>query len=161
MTDLRRFEASHPWQVLRPVVERIKLEARRLSRAVQGADAGLSLAQMAALAYPDRVGLRRKGDAPRWVLSGGKGAVMAAGTRLAGARLIVASDLDGDAREAGVRQAVALSEAELRAVHRAQIVWREVCGWSKREGRVLEMCIRDRACLAWPSRPSRSSACPR
>jgi ATP-dependent helicase HrpB len=28
---------------------------------------------MAALAYPDRIGLRRKGEAPRWVLSGGKG----------------------------------------------------------------------------------------
>ena len=106
VADVRRFEAAHPWPVLRPVVERVKLEARRLARAVSGADAGYSLAQMAALAYPDRVGLRRKGEAPRWVLSGGKGAVMAAGVPLAGARLIVATDLDGDAREAGVRQAV-------------------------------------------------------
>ncbi len=137
VADLRRFEASHPWQVLRPVVERVKLEARRLARAVSGADAGYSLAQMAALAYPDRVGLRRKGEAPRWVLSGGKGAVMAAGVPLAGARLIVATDLDGDAREASVRQAVAISEAELRAVFGDQIIWREVCFWSKREGRVL------------------------
>src|SRR3989338_8263167 len=92
---------------------------------------------MAALAYPDRIGLRRKGDAPRWVLSGGKGAAMAAGTPLAAARLIVATDLDGDALEAQVRQAVAISEAELRAVHGAQIGWRQVCHWSKREGRVM------------------------
>ncbi|WP_426033627.1 ATP-dependent helicase HrpB [Cypionkella sp. TWP1-2-1b2] len=137
VTDLRRFEAAHPWPVLRPVVERVKLEARRLARAAAGPDAGYSLAQMAALAYPDRVGLRRKGDAPRWVLSGGKGAVMAAGVPLAGARLIVATDLDGDAREAGVRQAVSISEAELRAVFGAKIEWHEVCFWSKREGRVL------------------------
>ncbi len=137
VADLRRFEAAHPWPVLRPVVERVKLEARRLTRAASGPEAGFSLAQMAALAYPDRVGLRRKGDAPRWVLSGGKGAVMAAGTPLAGARLIVATDLDGDAREAGVRQAVSISEAELRAVHGAQIGWRQVCEWSRREGRVL------------------------
>ena len=137
VADVRRFEGSHPWPVLRPVVERVKLEARRLARAASGADAGYSLAQMAALAYPDRVGLRRKGEAPRWVLSGGKGAVMAAGLPLAGARLIVATDLDGDAREAGVRQAVVISEAELRAVFGDQIVWREVCFWSKREGRVM------------------------
>ena len=137
VADVRRFEAAHPWPVLRPVVERVKLEARRLARAAAGPDAGYSLAQMAALAYPDRVGLRRKGDAPRWVLSGGKGAVMALGVPLAGARLIVATDLDGDAREAGVRQAVSIGEAELRAVHGAQIGWREVCFWSKREGRVM------------------------
>ena len=149
VTDARQFEASHPWPVLRPVVERVKLEARRLARAaarpdertvggtVGGTEKALGLAQMVALAYPDRVGLRRAGDVPRWVLSGGKGAVMAAGTPLSGARLIVASDLDGDAREAGVRQAVAISEADLRAVHGSQIGWRQVCEWSRREGRGL------------------------
>lgn len=137
VSDPRRFEAAHPYPVSRPVVERIKDEARRLARSVKAADAGLSLAQMASLAYPDRVGLRRKGDASRWVLSGGKGAAMAAGTPLASARLIVATDLDGDAREAQVRQAVAITEAELRAVHGDHIHWRNLCHWSKREGRVL------------------------
>ena len=56
---------------------------------------------------------------------------------MAGARLIVATDLDGDPREAVVRQAVVISEPELRAVHGAAIGWREVCEWSKREGRVV------------------------
>ena len=95
-----------------------------------------SLAEMAALAYPDRIGLRRKGEAPRWVLSGGKGAAMAAGLGLSGARLIVATDLDGDAREATVRQAVAISEAEVRGLYGDRISWVELCEWSKREGRV-------------------------
>jgi ATP-dependent helicase HrpB len=131
-----RFEAEHPWPVARPVVERIKDEARRLGRGLTDGPKR-SVAEMAALAYPDRIGLRRKGDAPRWVLSGGKGAVMAAGTPLAGARLIVATDLDGDAREAAVRQALAISEGELRGLYAAQIGWREVCDWSRREGRVL------------------------
>ncbi len=140
LADPRRFEAEHPWPVLRPVVERIRQEARRLERGAGvavAADAGLSLGQMAALAYPDRIGQRRKGDAPRFVLSGGKGAVMAVGTPLASARLLVATDLDGDTREAQIRQAVALSEAELRALYAAQIETLEVCIWSKREGRVL------------------------
>ncbi|MBA3911702.1 MAG: ATP-dependent helicase HrpB [Rhodobacter sp.] len=99
--------------------------------------AGCSLAEMAALAYPDRIGLRRKGEAPRWVLSGGKGAAMAPGLPLSGARLIVATDLDGDAREATVRQAVAISEAEVRGLYGGRIGWVEVCEWSRREGRVL------------------------
>lgn len=138
LADPRRFEAEHPWPVLRPVVERIRQEARRLGRGAGGAaDAGLSLGQMAALAYPDRIGQRRKGDAPRFVLSGGKGAVMALGTPLAAARLLVATDLDGDTREAQIRQAVALSEAEVRGLYATQIETLEVCIWSKREGRVL------------------------
>jgi ATP-dependent helicase HrpB len=119
-------------------VARIREETRRLRRAVPaGKDAGLSVAEMAALAYPDRVGLRRKGEAPRWLLSGGKGAVMASGASLAGARLIVATDLDGDPREAVVRQAVEISEAEVRRVLGAEIAKVEVCEWSRREGRVV------------------------
>ena len=124
--------------MLRPVVDRIREDQRRLTKGSAGTTvAGLSLGQMAALAYPDRVGLRRKGDVPRWVLSGGKGAAMAAGLPLSGVRLIVATDLDGDAREAVVRQAVAITEDDLRAVHGAAIGWREVCDWSRRDGRVL------------------------
>ena len=120
----------------RPTIERIRAEARRLARAVPARPLGLTLGQMAALAYPDRVGLRRKGDAPRWVLSGGKGAALPAGQPLSGARLLVATDLDGDLREATIRQAIQISEAELRAVHGAQIGWRDVCEWSRRDGRV-------------------------
>lgn len=136
VTNPKGYERDHPWPLSRPVVERIRDEARRL---VRGLDEGgrFSLGQMAALAYPDRVGLRRKGDAPRWLLSGGKGAAMEPGTPLAAARLIVATDLDGDQREAMVRQAVALTEPELRAVHGAHIHWRDVVEWSRRDGRVI------------------------
>jgi ATP-dependent helicase HrpB len=127
----------------RGVVERIRVEAKRLEAATRGATAGMakragfSLAEMAALAYPDRIGLRRKGDVPRWVLSGGKGAVMAPGLALSAARLIVATDLDGDTREATVRQAVAISEAEVRGLYADRIRWVDVCEWSRREGRVI------------------------
>lgn len=134
--DPKRFEADHPFSVSRPVVDRIRDDARRLAKAAS-TDGDLSLGQMAALAYPDRIGLRRKGDAPRWVLSGGKGAVMSAGTPLAASRLIVATDLDGDPREATVRQAAPLTEAELRALYSDQIAWVNVCEWSRRDGRVL------------------------
>ena len=162
VADPRRFEADHPFAVARPVVDRIKAEAKRLTRAVQGpkvAGPSLSLGQLAALAYPDRIGLRRAGDAPRWVLSGGTGAAMAPGLPLSPVRLIVATDLDGDPREAVVRQATTISEAELRALFGADIHWQSVCEWSRRESRVLTrqqeyfgaLVLADRA---WPDAPA-------
>ena len=126
-----------PAEAHRATIERIRVEAKRLARAVpQGTRAGLSVGAMASLAYPDRIGLRRKGEAPRYLLSGGKGALLSEGTPLAKARLIVATDLDGDPREAAVRQAVELDEAELRALHGAAITWRETVEWDRRTGRV-------------------------
>ena len=121
----------------RGTVERIRAEAKRLARLVQPVPERFDLSAMAALAYPDRIGLRRKGDAPRYVLSGGKGAVVAEGDPLGGARLIVATDLDGDPREARVRQGIAITEAALRSLFGARIGWHDVCEWSRREGRVL------------------------
>ncbi|AHM04149.1 ATP-dependent helicase HrpB [Roseibacterium elongatum DSM 19469] len=118
----------------RGAVARIRQEAKRLARFEDGPP--LSLGAQAALAYPDRVGLRRKGGAPRYVLSGGKGAVLPEGDSLAGQRLIVATDLDGDPREARIRQAAVLSEAELRASHGDTIRWVETCRWSRRHRRV-------------------------
>ncbi|MFN4170999.1 MAG: ATP-dependent helicase HrpB [Pseudorhodobacter sp.] len=132
------FESDHPFPIDRPTAERIRTEARRLSRQVPDKSPNpLSTGQLAALAYPDRVGLRRKGDAPRFLLSGGKGAVMDEGTPLAAHRLIVATDLDGDAREARIRQAAPLTEAELRALYADQIRWQDRCEWDRRDGRIL------------------------
>ncbi|MEM7490801.1 MAG: ATP-dependent helicase HrpB, partial [Pseudomonadota bacterium] len=121
-------------EALRQPSQEARAEAKRLRRFEAGPD--LSEAQRLALAYPDRVGLRRPGDAPRWLLSGGKGARIEKGDALAGARLIVACDLDGDRTEARVRRALALTEAELRAVHGDAIGWVETCAWSDRHRRV-------------------------
>ena len=121
-------EARVPWaQKLRP-------ETKRLKRYESGA--ALSSAQQAALAFPDRVGLRRPGDAPRWQLSGGGGAYMNAGESLANQRLIVAVDLDGERREARVRLACALSNTEFRELYKDQIHWRARCFWDARAKRV-------------------------
>ena len=95
------------------------------------------MGELAALAYPDRIGLRRDGAAPRYVLSGGKGAILPQGDALSGHRLIVATDLDGDPREARIRQAVALSIEGLEALFGDQIKWRDTCTWSRRDRAVL------------------------
>ena len=114
---------------------RIRTEAKRLARDA-GPERGLELAEMAALAYPDRIGLRRPGEAPRYLLSGGKGAVLPQEDPLAGARLIVATDLDGDPREARIRQAVQITEGEVRALFAEEITEQQLCDWSKRDRRV-------------------------
>lgn len=138
LADPARFEREHAVAVNRPALARIRTEAKRLARLVrERPDAGLGWAEMAALAYPDRIGLRRPGEAPRWLLSGGRGAVMDEADPLAGARLIVATDLDGAGREARIRQAAALGEAELRTLFGTRIAWRESCEWSRRERRVV------------------------
>ncbi|AMY67997.1 ATP-dependent helicase HrpB [Frigidibacter mobilis] len=137
LRDPRAFEADHLWPVNRGTVERIRAEAKRLARMAPQVAASFTPAEMAALAYPDRIGLRRKGEAPRYLLSGGKGAILKETDPLAQSRLIVATDLDGDAREAGVRQAVEIREPALRRLFAGQIAWHDHCEWSRREGRVL------------------------
>ncbi|WP_333713217.1 ATP-dependent helicase HrpB [Yoonia sp.] len=125
-----------PGTVHPAALAQIRAEVPRLAKGL-GRTAPLSLGQIAALAYPDRVGLRRKGDDPRYILSGGKGAYLSPEDPLAGARLLVVTDLDGDLREARIRQAVPITEAELRALFADQIAWSDLCAWSRRDRRVL------------------------
>lgn len=134
--DLRAYQDRYPWPVNPGVLHRIRDEAKRLRR-MADEGVGLSPGAMAALAYPDRIGLRRKGDQPRHVLSGGKGAVLPEGDALAAQRLIVATDLDGDAREARIRMAVAVDEDEIRALFPDRIETVEVVEWSRRDNRIL------------------------
>ncbi len=134
----RRFAGERPYEIRRAAMARIREEAKRLRKAApRGPAEELSPAAMAALAYPDRIGLRRSGDAPRYVLSGGKGAWLDAADPLGATRLIVAIDLDGDRREARIRQAARLEDAELRSLFADRIGWEDVCAWSKRERRVV------------------------
>lgn len=125
-------ERSGQGEVDKAALHQIRTEAKRLARLAPEWRAQ-SPAEAVALAYPDRIGLRRSGDAPRWLLSSGKGAALPPDDPLAGQRLLVATELDGDAREAKIRLALPISEAELRAVHGEEIVWHDVAEWSRRE----------------------------
>ncbi len=137
LRDPGGFARSHPYEVNRATLERIRAEATRLrARVSPVSDAGFTPATMAALAYPDRIGQRRKGTAPRFVLSGGKGAVMPDGDGLAGAPFVVAVDLDGDPREPRIRLAAQISAAQIRALFGDRIGRVDVCEWSRRDQRV-------------------------
>lgn len=136
--DPRGFARKRPYDVNMGVIDRIKGEIKRLrGHQHSPSKTTYSPAAMAALAYPDRIGQRRKGDAPRYVLSGGKGAVMRDGDALAGAPFIVAIDLDGDPREAKIRMAAQISDRDIRDLFADQISWQNLCVWSKRDRRVV------------------------
>ncbi|MBB96191.1 MAG: ATP-dependent helicase HrpB [Rhodobacteraceae bacterium] len=123
-------------QVNRPTLDRISGEARRLA-ARAGPEADLAPAEQAALAYPDRIGQRRKGEAPRYVLSGGKGAVLPEADPLAGSPWLVVLDTDGNPREARVRMASAITAGQIRSLFADRIEHLRTCTWSKRDRRVI------------------------
>src|SRR5690606_17268364 len=58
------------------------------------------------------------------------------GDPLAGQRLLAVTELDGDPREARIRQALPIAEAELRALFPDAIGWHEAVTWDRRGGRV-------------------------
>lgn len=132
VADPVKFERERPFRADRSAISAIKAEQKRLEKLVpQVAGDGLSVGTLLSLAYPDRIGLRRKGDAGKYLLSGGKGAIIDAADTLVNARMIVAVDLDGDLREARLRLGVAVSETEIRDLHEVRNV--NVCEWSRRD----------------------------
>ncbi len=148
--DLRQFRDRRPHEVHSATIDRIRSEAKRLraqtsnTRTAPASDATilsdqppLGPAAMAALAYPDRIGQRRKGEAPRYVLSGGKGVTLPQGDPLSAAPFLIAIDTDGNPREATVRMAAEISLPDLRQLFADQIAWHDVCAWSRRDRRVI------------------------
>ncbi len=134
LKDPRAFRDTRPFGIDRAGLDRVQQEAKRLGRGAPDAG-GLSAAQMAALAYPDGIAQRRPGDAPRYVMAGGKGAVLPDGDTLAAAPFVVITETDGHPREARVRAALQISAAEIREV--ARPAWENLCHWSKRDRRVI------------------------
>ncbi len=136
VTDPSKFERERPFRADRGAVSAVKAEVKRLEKLVpENAGAGLSAGTLLSLAYPDRIALRRAGDEARFLLSGGKGAIVDAGDALANARMLVAVDLDGDLREARLRLGAVVSEAEIRGLHDVHEV--NVCEWSRRDRAVV------------------------
>lgn len=143
--DAKAFGARYPYDVNRATIQRIKDESRRLRsltpdaspQALAASGQPLAPGALVALAYPDRIAQRRKGDQPRYILSGGKGAYLDEGDSLAQSRFLVATDLDGDNREARIRMGATLDEADLRLQFSDQITMLELVEWSKRDNRVM------------------------
>ncbi len=126
-----------------------------------GPFAPAALARHAARAYPDRVALKRPerkaGEAPRYLLSGGKGAWLEAEDGLGASRLLAVADTDGDLREARVRRAAALSASDLEDLFADRLSEAEVCEWSPRDRAVVARRRRMLGALALEDRPWRDA----
>jgi ATP-dependent helicase HrpB len=142
----------------RGAVEAIRVEAARLRRlSPGGSGAGLSPGALLSLAYPDRIGLRRPGDRPRYLLSGGKGALLPDDDPLAAAPMLVAADLDGDPREALIRLAQPVTESEIRDLHAGRLARSRSCEWSRRDRAVRARERLMLGALALEDRPWRNA----
>jgi ATP-dependent helicase HrpB len=109
--------------------------------------------ELAALAYPDRIALRRADGGARYLLSGGKGARLEPGDPLCRERLLVATDLDGDATEARIRAAIPIAETALRGVLGDRIAWQASCVWDRRARRVVARVQERLGALVLDDRP--------
>ena len=90
-----------------------------------------------ALAYPDRIGRRRPGAAGRYLLSGGRGAVLPEGDPMANDEFLVVADLDGSAQDSRIFLAAPIAVQEIEDLYADRIVAEQVVEWSARDGAVL------------------------
>ncbi|MFN8651895.1 MAG: ATP-dependent helicase HrpB [Gemmatimonadales bacterium] len=126
----------HGMEVDRGRLHRVRDEARAWTRQVRAGTPvrpPLSAAALLALAYPDRVGQRRAGQAGRFLLRNGLGAFTTA-PALQLAEYIVAAELDGDRRESRIWLGATLDPAELTALFADQVETAEVLEWAEPEG---------------------------
>lgn len=120
----------------KPALDRIRADAKRHTKVLPRLDGVLSAAGiLTSLAYPDRIAKRRDGEAPRFLLSGGRGAVMEAKDPLSSQHYLVATDLE-DGTEARIRVAAMISETELRQNHADRITQTQTAEWFARHRRV-------------------------
>ncbi|MHB1297198.1 MAG: ATP-dependent helicase HrpB [Gemmatimonadaceae bacterium] len=94
---------------------------------------------LVALAYPDRVAMRRAGEAPRFLLRNGRGARLATSQRMGASPFLAIADLDGDPAESRIWLAAPLDEEGLRESMADAIVTERVVAWDANDtARVVE-----------------------
>lgn len=123
------YASERPGSIDRPALARIREAARALGGG-KGSPPLIQTGALVAQAYPDRIAQRRPGDAPRYRLSGGRGAVFHdAADPLAKEPWLVIAHLDGNPREARIRLAARITLAEIEAAYARHIVTTDICEW--------------------------------
>ena len=100
-------------------------------------DSPLATGVLLAFAYPDRIGRRRPGDAPRYALTNGRGASFGNPESIAREEFIVALELDDRDRDAKILLAAPLARADLLAEFESQLVHRDEVTWDARTEAVV------------------------
>lgn len=128
--------------------------AERACKAVPQTGDGdmLSLAALLAIAWPDRMAMQRGGPG-RFVLANGRGGVLDPAERLAASPFVVVAEMQGMAANARILSAVALEEAELRAIAADRIETVEEASFDKQTGALKARRIERLGALTLSSKP--------
>lgn len=130
---------AHPAEVDGETLRRCRALAALLERRLgipeaeePAGDVGLLLSR----AYPDRIGRRRPGPAPRYLLANGQGAFFGGPEPLAAKETLVAAVLDGSPREARILLAAACDESRLFEEFADRLVAERVVAFDRGAGAV-------------------------
>jgi ATP-dependent helicase HrpB len=139
--------------------QRVRQEAQALRRSlVTASDAQEdldALGELVALAYPDRVAQRRRGEAQRYLLRNGRGARFAMQQPLGRAAFLAIADLDGDPAESRIWLAAELDEAGLRRVAGRAIGTHRHVEWDESTDRVRASEVESVGAIVLHERPLR------
>lgn len=138
LRDPGRYAAERVGTIDRGVLGRIRDGAKSLGGIGRGTGDLRETGALLALAYPDRIAQRRPGDAPRYRMAGGRGAVFHdAGDPLASEPWLAIAHLDGNPREARIRLATRITLAQIEAAFADRITEIDACDWDARSGTVI------------------------
>jgi ATP-dependent helicase HrpB len=88
-------------------------------------------------AYPDRIAVRRPGEAPRYQLSNGRGAYFSSPEPISAETYLIVADLDGARQESMIFLAAPISYEDIIEYHGEQIVHRDLVEWDRRSQAVV------------------------
>ena len=119
---------------LRAVAADLRRAAAIEARDAERGDEGVLIA----FAYPDRMAQRRPGDAPRYLLANGRGAMLQEGDTLGGSPWLAVAQLDGAAREAKIFLAARLDQRDIETHFPELLQERERVEWDPKTQAVLD-----------------------
>ena len=112
------------------------------SPGIKGAARINAAGQILALAYPDRIGKLRSDSRDRYLLSGGRGAILPESDPLCGSPFIVAARTDGRPDNARIFLAAPVAREELEVVLADRIDIEKSVQWDSRRKRVVSRELR-------------------
>ncbi len=148
--------AAHGLDADHGALRRVRDEADQLRRALGVGRASADTHEaglLVALAYPERVAKRRDGEAPRYVMRGGTGAVLAGPQGLAMSEWLAIAEVDGAAQDARIFLAAPLSLADVRSIAGSAITTEDDVRWDAGAGRVRARRIERLGAIVLGSHP--------
>ena len=124
-------------------VDRAAQQLRRAVRARDGADPMHAVGEILAHAYGDRIARVASEDGRRYQLANGRGAHLADGSRLRGARWLVVADLRFDERDSTIFRAAPVDEGWLRKTFAGRFVADTQLAWNA-DARAVEAAAVER-----------------